>query len=257
MLNFTKLLNELFEVVSGQILPNQLTQMNSLLLQILVVFLDGMVGADPGSIFDVLESNLVLSVDLRLVKVNHCGCDGSWLGHLLIEEIPLKNLITNLLDIIPLVLAEFELVSKHVCILSRSDVNLGNVSQNDLADFEDLSLGNISQRLELNWMQIDELSSTGQVDASQGDYLKFLTFHVFLILNIVINILGIFDDIVLQIEGLSEPSDDPTGLLELLVLIGLTGENVVVFLAIVDVDQIQLGVEEIVDGISDSSRVVG
>jgi hypothetical protein len=105
-------------------------------------------------------------------------------------------------------------------------------------------------------MQIDELSSAGQVDASQGDYLEFLALHVFLVLNIIVNILCVFDGLQFQIESVSEPFDHSAGLLELLVLVGLTGENVVVFLTVVDVDQIDLGVLKKVDRISDSSWVV-
>jgi hypothetical protein len=106
-------------------------------------------------------------------------------------------------------------------------------------------------------MQIDELSSTGQVDASQGNYLEFLALHVFLVLNIIVNILCVFDSLKFQIKSVSEPFDHSAGLLELLVLVGLTGEDVVVFLSVVNVDQINLGVLEKVDWISDSSWVVG
>jgi hypothetical protein len=133
--------------VSAQILPNDLAQMNSLFFQILIVFLDGMVGTDPSSIFDILKGNPVLSVDLRLVKVNHCCSDGSRLGHLFVEKVPLKNLIADLLNVISVVLTEVKLQPKHLSILSRSDVDLRNVSQNDLADFEDFALGYIGQRL--------------------------------------------------------------------------------------------------------------
>ena len=114
--------------------------MGRFLLQIFVVLFDGMISTDPSSIFYVLKGNSFVRSDFGLVKVNHCRGDGSWLGHLFIEKIPLKNLITNLLNIISLFLTDLELLTKHLSVLSWGNVYLRNVSQNDFANFEDFSL---------------------------------------------------------------------------------------------------------------------
>lgn len=130
----------------------------------MVVFLNGVVGVDARSLFDLVDAQVFLLAHLVNVKVNKGGRDGPWLGLLLVKQVPALNFFAQNLNFFYRIYFHFELLSYHFDVFIGPYVHLRNIFEDKFGNFQNLVVVGVYDGLKGVGLNVDEAPLAGQVD---------------------------------------------------------------------------------------------